>query len=397
MATLRPLPLKSLTENRIIREPLLVSLLFLLTLVLIGVTRAYTSAYERHREVLARQWFDQANQEVRDHRNAEAVQAFETALIYDPQNRLYLTRLAAALIASGHTTEALTYYRNLWQEDPRDGSVNLQLARAFAAQGDPVNAENYFNGAIFGNWPGDASAQRRDAAFEWINFLLQRGDKNRAKSQLLALAETLPPDPVLHNRLGDDFLKTDSPGSALEQYREALKFDPGFTPAQLSAARISFQLGDYHEAESFLAPLLREDADKDSPAVAEALRLSNTIRSAMLLDPFLSGISDQERATRVLRGFQIAGQRLQSCVLPATAGAPSSPAPSSNVAALLAKWHELSPSVTPKLLLKTPSAWLDTTNFVFSVEQQTANSCGIPSADDAALLSIARKRNGERR
>jgi tetratricopeptide (TPR) repeat protein len=382
------MPFKRFTNNLVIREPFLIVVLLLFTVIFFFLTRTYTSSYERRCAVLGRQWFDRANNDIKKDRPAEAVQGFETALVYAPKNREYLTHLAAALVASGRTSEALSYYQNLWQENPRDGAVNLQLARITASQGDVSGAGGYFNGAIFGNWPDDGSTRRRDAAFEWVHYLLERNDKNRAQSQLLSLAETLPPDPGMHRRLGDDFRQTGAPVYALEQYRLALKYDPDYLPALLAAGQTAFQLGKYNEGESYVNRYLRGGSSElGTEDLQKAHSLLAVIRAAHSLSPFSANLSDEERIRRVIRNFQIAGQRLQSCVPPVIPGAPQT-STNDEISQSLTKWRQMEPSITFSNLHKNPSIIDDTMNYVLTVEQQTV-SCGIPSAEDMALLSIA--------
>jgi tetratricopeptide (TPR) repeat protein len=140
-----------LKRDFIVREPLLVSILVLITLAFSALTHAYSQAYDRRRSALGIEWLERGKQEQKNNRHPAAVEDFRIALLYDPQNWDYRMHLADALTEAGQTEQALNYYQGLWQSHPNNGPINLQLAHLGERKGDTNAAERYFNGAIFGD------------------------------------------------------------------------------------------------------------------------------------------------------------------------------------------------------------------------------------------------------
>src|SRR5271165_2286697 len=192
-----------LTRNHVIREPLLIALLVLLAIASFAFTHGYSQAYDDRRYQLGREWLGRASLDLNSGQPAAAVEEFRTALVYTPQSWECRLGLAEALMRAGQTRQAQEYFGGLWQSHPQNGEVNLQLARLAAHAGKTEEAQRYYNGAILGDWPDPADENRRDAAFELIDFYLQRHDFREAESQLLTLSGNLPDDPALQTRVAD--------------------------------------------------------------------------------------------------------------------------------------------------------------------------------------------------
>lgn len=373
------------TKNLVIREPLLVAILVLLASIFFAVTHAYTQAYDRRRDHLGRVWFEQATNELHGNHPKAAVDGFRTALLYAPENWNYRLRLAEALNSAGRTNEALAYYRSLWQSNPSSAPVNLQLARLAEAAGDHEAAERYFNGAIFGVWDTDAASNRREALFEMIDFYLRQNDIGSADSQLIVLTANLPEDPALHARVAGLFLKVNDDQRALDQYRQALFTDRDNEAALRGAGEAAFRLGRYRDAKSYLDRAVRRDAGD-----AQAKNLLDTTNWVLNLDPMQPGVRSSEKAARVVRGFQIAGQRLKSCAAQLHVDLSAKPA-ATVLGVSAAKWNDLAPQVTPSRLQADSDLSDNALNLAFLIEQQTRNLCGEPSGADLALLTLAQK------
>ena len=129
-----------LTRDFRVREPLLVGILVVITIVFSALAHTYSQAYDRRRAALGVQWFERGNEELQNNRPEVAIEDFRTALFYDPQNWNFSMQLANALTVADHTDQALNYYLGLWQCNPSSGPVNLQLARLYARPLSSVGA-----------------------------------------------------------------------------------------------------------------------------------------------------------------------------------------------------------------------------------------------------------------
>ena len=369
-----------LRRDFVVREPLLIGVLVLVAVVFSTITHAYSQAYDRRRNQLGQQWFANGNAELQKSQPVAAVEDFRTALLYDPQNWDYRLSLAEALTQAGHTKQALNYYQSLWQANPKNGLVNLHLARFAAQSGNVSEAERYFNGAIFGDWPAGAADRRRESLFELIHFYLQRKDAGQAESQLIILSGNLPEDPVLHTRVADLYSQVGDYERALGQYRLAFHLDPKYFPALYGAGKAAFQMGDYRSAETYLSRAAREDS-----AGPDVRTLLEVAQSAAALNPFDHGLHESEKIQRVLRAFHIASARLDAC--------PRAPAPDASLPASLlplqAQLKQWKPNANPRFLMSQPDRVDALFEFSAAVEKQSQSFCGAPSTEDSALLALA--------
>src|SRR5262249_13813703 len=160
----------------------------------------------------------------------------------------------------------------------------------------------------FGDWPENATENRRTASLELIQLYLDRSDKSHAESQLIILSENLPRDAQLHAKVGDLFAKAGDDQRAFEQYRHAERVDPTFAVAIQGAGETAFRNGDFHTAEAYLTHSLKLDESNTA-----AKQLLAVIQSIFHLDPYARGISEAEKIQRTLRIFETAGDRLQTC------------------------------------------------------------------------------------
>src|SRR4051794_32397104 len=87
-----------------------------------------TKSYGRRQDSLARHWLQQGENDLRSN-PAKAVADYRTALLYSHDDPAYRLRLAQALAADGHTSQAIAYFLNLLDEQPGNGLYNLELAR----------------------------------------------------------------------------------------------------------------------------------------------------------------------------------------------------------------------------------------------------------------------------
>jgi tetratricopeptide (TPR) repeat protein len=373
-----------LQRDFIIREPLLVGILVLITVLFSALTHSYSQAYDRRRTALGVEWFIRGNQELKSSHPAAAVQDFRTALFYDRRNSGFEMYLADALMQAGQTEQALNYYLSLWQTNPANGPVNLQLARLCAKKGENGAAERYFNGAIFGDWPENAEDNRRAASLELIHFYLDRRDTGHAESQLIILSDNLPEDLQLRTRVADLYVRVGDDRRALAQYRQALELNSRYLPTLVGAGEASFRIGDYHAAQTYVSRALHLD-----PSNASAKQLLAVIESVLALNPYERGIPEAEKVRRALRVFAIAEKRLQSCV-----ESPPSPTASS-ISPFLEKWKQLTATANAGFLTQHPEEVETLIDFSASAEKLAQDHCGEPSRDDTAVRAIAHQREME--
>jgi tetratricopeptide (TPR) repeat protein len=365
------------------REAVILALLSALAVIFFVAVTALSHIYEAQQEFLGNRWFLRGAADLKQRHFESAVTEFRAALLYARDSYTYQLNLAEALVGLKRTAEAYAYFINLWDREPENGLVNLELARIAAQKGETEQALRYYHNAIYATWPGDQQVQRRDTRLELIEYLLNINAKAHAQAELIALAANLEDDPVQQSRVGDLFLQAQDYEHALGEYRLSLKAEP-HDPAALAGAGFSaFQLGRYSLAESYL-----QAAVSANPNDAQSAARLRTAALVMQMDPFQRQISVALRDRIVLKAFAAAGQRLESC---SSAGAAKGPA-TIPVAqpGLTEEWAKMKPRITELGLRRDPDLVNAAMELVFSIERQTSNACGAASETDAALLLIAK-------
>lgn len=146
--------------------------------------------------------------------------------------------LAAALFASGRHEEAARAYEKLLAAAPGDADLHASLAGALGAMGRYEQAREHLTRAL---------ALDPLSAGAW---------HNRA---------------VVHERLGD-------PASAIADYREALRYNPGYAPSREALARLGAPPGDARLSQA------QERARGIAERAAEAARRGAYDDAMRLLD-----------------------------------------------------------------------------------------------------------------
>jgi tetratricopeptide (TPR) repeat protein len=365
-------------------EPVILALLSVLAVVLFLAVSGLSRIYHSQQESLGNRWFARGTADLRERRFDRAVNEFRTALLYSRDNFTYQLNLAEALFDLKRTSEAYSYLINLWEREPENGRVNLELARIAAQKGETEQALRYYHNAIYAAWSGDQEVQRRDARLELIEFLLGINAKTQAQAELIALAANLDGDLAQHTRAGDLFFQAQDYEHALAEYRITLKSNRHNSEALAGAGRAAFELGNYSLAQHYL-----QAAVSTNPADAQSAALLKTAELVLQMDPFRRKISVDQRNRIVIEAFAAVGERLKAC---STAGDLSSSAISQQ--SLADSWAKMKPQITERGLRRNPDLIEAAMDLVFDIERKISGSCGPPSGIDMALRLIAKLHEG---
>jgi tetratricopeptide (TPR) repeat protein len=411
-----------MTEDRTLSwyarsEPLVVVLLTATAVIFFFAVSALSSAFQRQQEARANGWFNKGNSDLKSGKLQQAVSDFHTALTYSPDNYDYQLSLAQALLALDKTEQAYGYLINLWQRQPENGTVNLELARIFADKGDTNQALRYYHNAIYAVWSDKSGAEQRAVRLELVTFLLRHGENSQAEAELIALSGDLPEDAALRAHVGDLFMDVPDYERALGEYRQSLKLEHRDAAAMAGAGHAAFELGRYGLAEHYLQ--LAVAANPDDATSRDLLR---TAQLVLKMDPYQMQITAAQRDRLVVAAFRAAGDRLKACsaqlqnaagkqavatsqTQPQSQATAGSSAPSRNPAQaqatvnsadpnspsnLYAQWLQLNPRITEHGLQRDPDLIDRAMNLVFSIERQTSDTCGAPTGADLALLLISK-------
>jgi tetratricopeptide (TPR) repeat protein len=366
------------------QQPVMLALLAVLAVIFFVAVSGLSRVYQAQREALGNRWFSRGVADLNAHRFDNAVTDFRSALLYSRDNYDYQLNLAEALIGVGRTTESYSYLVNLWDRQPENGVVNLELARIAAQRSQPEQALRFYHNALYALWPGDQEAKRRETRFELIEYLLNINAKAQVQSELIALEENLGDDPALQKRVGDLFLRALDYEHALNAFRLSLRADRHNEGALAGLGWAAFQLGRYPLAERYL-----EGAVAANPNDTQSAERLKTTQLVLRMDPFQRQISVAQRDQIVVEAFETAGQRLKSC------GISSSPAGAAAAQPNLAdNWAKMKPRISKEQLRRNPDLVEQAMDLAFAIERQTSMTCGPPTEADMALLLIAKLHEG---
>jgi tetratricopeptide (TPR) repeat protein len=353
--------------------------------------------YNANQQARGRRLYAQGLADLNSGNASRALEELRAALTCDPTNGQYELSLGRALRDTGRLDEAESYLESLWQRTPEGGTINLALARVAARRGSINDALRYYHNAMYGIWASDADSNRRKAQIELIEFLLQKNALAEARSELVALAASLPPDPALHLHAAELMNQARDYTDALAEYERVLRVDHGNAAALAGAAETAYRAGRYRTAQRYLQAAVSANSTDEN--LRDLLASSNTILQA---NPFARRISDAERSRRLALAFEDAGQRLTDCarqrgisltMAKPAASSSSAPLDSSPLVSLESRWLTSKPDLR-RVRYEEGNDLPDVImNLVFSIEQQTALDCGEPQGIDHALLMIARDRD----
>jgi tetratricopeptide (TPR) repeat protein len=366
------------------REPVILALLSVLAVVLFLAVTGLSHVYHRQQDFLGQRWYHRGVADLEAHRFGIAVTEFRTALLYSRDSYSYQLDLAEALLGLNKTDEAHAYLINLWDRQPENGLVNLELARIAAGQGETERALRYYHNAIYATWPSDQDYRRQDTRLELIEFLLRSNAKTAAQSELIALAANLGSDPAQQAHLGGLFYQAGDYEHALAAYRSSLKSDRHDHVALAGAGLAAFELGRYSVAQRYL-----QAAAAAAPDDREITAKLRTVDLVLQMDPFRRQISSAQRNRIVVAAFAAAGSRLASC-----GAIRGSTIPVSSLQNLATAWAKLKPKITTYGLRRDPDLVNTAMELIFNIERQANGGCGPPTETDTALFLIARLHEG---
>ena len=363
----------------------MLAVLSLITIFFFLAVTGLSRVYSAQRESLANRWFTRGVADLSAQHYDAAVTEFRTALLYSRDNYSYQLNLAEALIGMRHTGEASAYLLNLWDREPENGLVNLELARIAVQHGQNDQAIRYYHDAVYSAWPPDQEAKRRQARLELIELLLRTHATPQAQAELIALSENIGEDPAEQEQLGSLFLRAQDYDRALAAFRISLRSDHRNSAALAGAGYAAFELGHYPEAEHYLEAALAQN-----PQDQQSIDRLATTELVLHMDPFQRGLSAANRDRMVIDAFATAGLRLRTCAIPKTAA----PGPSGAQPGLSDQWAALKPHITPAGLRRNPDDADAAMDLVFRIERQINVLCGSPTGKDLALTLISKSHEG---
>jgi len=217
--------------------------------------------YHAQRDALGNRWFTRGVGDLNAGKYDAAVMEFRAALLYSRDDYNYQLNLAEALIGLRRTGEASAYLLNLWDRQPENGLVNVELARIAVQLGRTDDAVRYYHDAVYAAWSPHEQEKRRAARLELIELLLRMHENTQAQSELIALAANVGEDSSQQARIGNLFLQANDYEHALTAYRTSLRSYRRNPAALAGAGAAAFELGMYPVALPYLQAAVAGNPD----------------------------------------------------------------------------------------------------------------------------------------
>jgi tetratricopeptide (TPR) repeat protein len=185
-----------LNANRLNRnfrsEPLVLVALFILATLSFTAVSALSNSYRARQRGITRQLYARASAEMKAGNHQGAARSFRAALDLAPDNFSSQLGLAEALMAGQRDREALAYLQILWEREPENGRVNLELARVYAGRGDRDRAIRHYQNAIYAVWEADTDGNRRAVGLNSFIIFSAIAQRIRPRRTSLPWPETFP-------------------------------------------------------------------------------------------------------------------------------------------------------------------------------------------------------------
>lgn len=365
-----------------------VFLLCILSLIVLSLFTAFVSRmYHKKIHTLADDYFSFGEERFQAGDVAAALTDYQNALVYSPNNTKFQFHLAEVLTASGKYDQARPYLLALLSEAPGSGEVNLQLARIAAHNNVMSDALRYYQGAIYGEWPGDSPLTRWDIRRELCDYLIGKKAIGPATPAVLDLAENTPDgDAAKQKIVGQLLLATGQWMRAQTLYRSLLAADRFDEEALAGAGRSAFELGEFSAAlEDFnrLSPERRSQPD-----IVSEQEMAHRV---LAMDPFLAGLPAQVKAQRAENALALATARAQNCARASGVSLAETP-PRTELQIAYSTNEKMSPDWRARDLEKFPDRLDAAMKTIFDIENAAAKTCGEPLGDDRALWLLGHSR-----
>jgi tetratricopeptide (TPR) repeat protein len=170
----------------------------------------------------------------------DAVPYFEAAWKARPTSALAAAELGVALASASRMSEAKTQFKRALELDPKFTDARYDLGSAEAATGELQAAANDFK-QVLAERSDDSKTKQRlgEVLFTWGDELANSGQHDTAVERYREALKYRPDDPELHTNLGIELARLGLLNEAQSELEAAVRMNPSSQPAQtaLSALR----------------------------------------------------------------------------------------------------------------------------------------------------------------
>jgi tetratricopeptide (TPR) repeat protein len=384
-------------RHLVLKDTLALLSIFAVTWVLAVLTWLIFRSYSQHQSDAAARWKRRGEDALKHNNAPAAVYDLRTSLGYgqdDPATEIELAQALAEIGTPRSLEEAAVYLNTLWEKEPGNGNINLQLARVLARQGQVASALERYHAAVYGVWEGHGAVQGRQARLEMVRYQISLGRFSDARGELVIAAGNDTSTPTLMVAAGL-LAEAHAAADALHIYQEVAARRPVVVQALEGTGQMAFMLARYRTARTYLDRALNTSNAAhplmDRALVEKNLRIANAVM-AIYPSPELP---QRERLRRVVRAYELARKRYTACAngLGGQSNGPQNGRAqienNDQMTALGNRWQSARPRLTVAALVDSAQLEQATMQLVYDTELVTERVCGEPTGEDEALLRIA--------
>jgi tetratricopeptide (TPR) repeat protein len=168
----------------------------------------------------------------------------------------------------GDGDSAIKEYKEGIQKDPKKKSTyNKRIIEVLMRQGKRNEAAEV-NNQLLKDDPKDNDARGLSAT-----FMLDRGDVNKALSELQAVVTAAPQNPVAHYNLGRAHAAMGEFEQARQQFQKAIEIRPDYVVARIALAQLQVSRGEFESALKTASSVLAIDPGNVNARLIESAAL----------------------------------------------------------------------------------------------------------------------------
>ncbi|HEU0119888.1 MAG TPA: chloride channel protein [Bryobacteraceae bacterium] len=263
---------------------LLIALAGALAVLLTGVS-VFQYVSKKSRQEQAQASYAEGVELARTGRLDEAIEALRrsVSVLRGDEQRLVLAR---TLIQAGRWEEAQAFLREVLAQQPSLGPANFWMGKVVREEGNPTAARDFYNRAIYGDWPAYSVSNKWEARWELSDTLETLQAHDGALAELTQIAA--------ENKNSREWqLRVAQRLYSLGRYERAAEVFLSVGGEDAGLGRSLFGAGRYAEATAVLERAVAAAPQRND--LARELELANNVAR---MDPKAKGLRARERLTR---------------------------------------------------------------------------------------------------
>jgi tetratricopeptide (TPR) repeat protein len=200
--------------------------------------------------------FQQGNELNKQQQLDAALEQFSRAVTWSPETHRYHQALVLMFVAMRRGPQAIQFYKELIQRNPKSGVVHYWLGRLYMERQSLDDAAREFDLAR------QLAPQDEHGVISLGHVYLRQGKEEEALAAYLKANELAPRVAAVHAGLGTIYFHRKADDKAEAEYNDALMIDPSLTEARYNLSLIYERRKEWEKAVKQWKQLLEDDPNE---------------------------------------------------------------------------------------------------------------------------------------